>query len=114
MVVAGAGMVVWKHRLENRSGEHLHLVEVQVGDYLGEDDIRRFEDMYGRVLDTPGRESTPSTPIFPPGREHMDNYGCQKISYHGGFIGFVQSQHHNRVLWLIKKPPLQQAFFGLY
>ncbi len=86
------------HRLENRSGEHLHLVEVQVGDYLGEDDIRRFEDIYGRVLDTPERESTPSPPIFQPKRGHKGTYGCQKIRYHGGFIDFIQSQLYSREL----------------
>ncbi len=37
-----------QHRLENRGGETLHIVEIQVGDYLGEDDIQRFEDNYGR------------------------------------------------------------------
>src|SRR5450759_3030733 len=37
-----------KHRLENRGTEPLHIVEIQVGDYLGEDDIQRFEDHYGR------------------------------------------------------------------
>ncbi|MBI5006911.1 MAG: mannose-1-phosphate guanylyltransferase/mannose-6-phosphate isomerase [Nitrosomonadales bacterium] len=37
-----------KHRLENRGDEPLHIVEIQVGDYLGEDDIRRYEDNYGR------------------------------------------------------------------
>lgn len=37
-----------KHRLENRGSEPLHLVEVQVGDYLGEDDIQRYDDNYGR------------------------------------------------------------------
>lgn len=37
-----------KHRLENRGNEPLHIVEIQVGDYLGEDDIQRFEDHYGR------------------------------------------------------------------
>ena len=36
------------HRLENRTGEELHLIEVQSGDYLGEDDIERLEDIYGR------------------------------------------------------------------
>lgn len=37
-----------KHRLEN-PGEHpLHIIEVQCGDYVGEDDIVRFEDKYGR------------------------------------------------------------------
>jgi mannose-1-phosphate guanylyltransferase/mannose-6-phosphate isomerase len=37
-----------KHRLENRGLEPLHIVEIQVGDYLGEDDIQRYEDNYGR------------------------------------------------------------------
>ncbi|HKQ45276.1 MAG TPA: mannose-1-phosphate guanylyltransferase/mannose-6-phosphate isomerase [Rhizomicrobium sp.] len=37
-----------KHRLENTSAEPLHLIEVQSGSYLGEDDIVRFEDTYGR------------------------------------------------------------------
>ena len=37
-----------KHRLENHGSEPLHIVEIQVGDYLGEDDIQRFEDNYGR------------------------------------------------------------------
>ena len=37
-----------KHRIENRGSEPLHIVEIQVGDYLGEDDIQRYEDSYGR------------------------------------------------------------------
>ena len=37
-----------RHRIENPGTELLHIIEVQVGDYLGEDDIVRFEDMYGR------------------------------------------------------------------
>ncbi len=37
-----------KHRLENIGSEPLHLIEVQSGRYLGEDDIVRFEDSYGR------------------------------------------------------------------
>ena len=37
-----------KHRLENVGAESLELIEVQSGDYLGEDDIVRFEDIYGR------------------------------------------------------------------
>jgi mannose-1-phosphate guanylyltransferase / mannose-6-phosphate isomerase len=36
------------HRLENRGEEPLHLIEVQSGDYLGEDDIERLDDSYGR------------------------------------------------------------------
>ncbi len=38
-----------RHRLENRGDAPLHLIEVQCGDYLGEDDIVRFEDKYARV-----------------------------------------------------------------
>jgi mannose-1-phosphate guanylyltransferase/mannose-6-phosphate isomerase len=37
-----------KHRLTNHTDTNLHIVEVQSGDYLGEDDIVRFEDIYGR------------------------------------------------------------------
>lgn len=37
-----------KHRLENRGKIPLHIVEIQVGEYLGEDDIERFDDNYGR------------------------------------------------------------------
>lgn len=37
-----------RHRLENTGSEPLHLIEVQSGSYLGEDDIVRFEDTYGR------------------------------------------------------------------
>jgi mannose-1-phosphate guanylyltransferase / mannose-6-phosphate isomerase len=36
------------HRLENPGKVPLHLIEVQSGAYLGEDDIVRFEDTYGR------------------------------------------------------------------
>ena len=38
-----------KHRLENPGQTPLRLIEVQSGSYLGEDDIVRFEDTYGRV-----------------------------------------------------------------
>lgn len=38
-----------KHRLANHGKIPLQIVEVQVGDYLGEDDIQRFEDSYGRT-----------------------------------------------------------------
>lgn len=37
------------HRLSNPFDQDLQLIEVQTGDYLGEDDIERFEDVYGRV-----------------------------------------------------------------
>ena len=38
-----------KHRLTNRGTEPLEIIEVQSGNYLGEDDIVRFEDTFGRV-----------------------------------------------------------------
>jgi mannose-1-phosphate guanylyltransferase / mannose-6-phosphate isomerase len=38
------------HRLSNPGSELLEIIEVQSGDYLGEDDIFRFEDIYGRDL----------------------------------------------------------------
>jgi len=37
------------HSLENKTNEPLEIIEVQSGTYLGEDDIVRFEDIYGRV-----------------------------------------------------------------
>ena len=37
-----------KHRIENPGKVPLHIIEVQSGSYLGEDDIVRFEDRYGR------------------------------------------------------------------
>lgn len=36
------------HRLENHGTEPLGLIEVQFGSYLGEDDIVRLSDSYGR------------------------------------------------------------------
>jgi mannose-1-phosphate guanylyltransferase len=38
-----------KHRLENPGVVDLVMIEVQSGEYLGEDDIVRFDDVYGRV-----------------------------------------------------------------
>jgi mannose-1-phosphate guanylyltransferase / mannose-6-phosphate isomerase len=38
-----------KHRLENPGVIQLVMIEVQSGDYLGEDDIVRFQDIYGRA-----------------------------------------------------------------
>lgn len=40
-----------KHRLENPGQDILHIIEVQNGPYLGEDDIVRFQDDYGRNVD---------------------------------------------------------------
>lgn len=41
-----------KHRLENPGTVPLELIEVQSGDYLGEDDIIRFDDQYGRTTES--------------------------------------------------------------
>jgi mannose-1-phosphate guanylyltransferase len=38
-----------RHRLENPEADDLVIIEVQSGGYLGEDDIERFDDVYGRV-----------------------------------------------------------------
>ena len=37
------------HRMANKGAETLIFIEVQCGTYLGEDDIKRYEDIYGRV-----------------------------------------------------------------
>jgi phosphoglucomutase len=46
-----------KHRLENPGDELLEVIEVQNGSYLGEDDIIRYEDDFGRTA--PAEELTP-------------------------------------------------------
>jgi mannose-1-phosphate guanylyltransferase/mannose-6-phosphate isomerase len=40
-----------KHRLSNPGKDALEIIEVQSGSYLGEDDIERFDDSYGRLKD---------------------------------------------------------------
>ena len=45
-LVVPVGML---HRLGNPGVAPFKIIEVQFGDYLGEDDIERFEDRYGRV-----------------------------------------------------------------
>lgn len=37
-----------KHRMSNFTNKNVIFIEVQNGDYLGEDDIIRYEDVYGR------------------------------------------------------------------
>ena len=37
------------HLLANNGESVMHLIEVQIGEYLGEDDIVRLEDKYGRI-----------------------------------------------------------------
>ena len=39
-----------RHRLENRDNFPMLLIEVQIGNYLGEDDIVRYEDLYSSML----------------------------------------------------------------
>ncbi|OGT49101.1 MAG: mannose-1-phosphate guanylyltransferase/mannose-6-phosphate isomerase [Gammaproteobacteria bacterium RIFCSPHIGHO2_12_FULL_41_15] len=41
-----------RHRLKNVGKISLEIIEIQVGRYLGEDDIERFDDVYGRVTQT--------------------------------------------------------------
>ena len=38
-----------RHRVQNNESGELKLIEIQRGDYFGEDDITRFEDDYNRV-----------------------------------------------------------------
>jgi mannose-1-phosphate guanylyltransferase/mannose-6-phosphate isomerase len=40
-----------KHRLSNPTKNTLEIIEIQTGVYLGEDDIVRFDDSYGRICD---------------------------------------------------------------
>lgn len=41
-----------RHRLSNQTDELLHVIEVQSGCYLGEDDIVRYDDVYDRIIET--------------------------------------------------------------
>ena len=43
-----------KHRLANAGARPLVIIEVQSGTYLGEDDIVRYDDAYGRLPVVPG------------------------------------------------------------
>ncbi len=38
-----------RHRIENIGAKNLVFIEIQTGDYFGEDDIIRYEDDFGRV-----------------------------------------------------------------
>ncbi len=38
-----------KHSLQNPYDEELKIIEIQIGDYLSEEDIIRYEDIYGRI-----------------------------------------------------------------
>ncbi len=42
--------VLSKHRLENPTNKSLEIIEIQAGDYLGEDDIVRIDDIYKRQI----------------------------------------------------------------
>jgi len=42
------------HRLENAGSADVHIIEVQTGEYFGEDDIERLEDVYGRATGISG------------------------------------------------------------
>ena len=48
------------HALENPGKIPLELIEVQSGSYLGEDDIVRLHDIYGRTQNTPSKTDSPS------------------------------------------------------
>ena len=37
------------HRIENVGNKPLVFIEIQTGEYFGEDDIKRYEDIYGRI-----------------------------------------------------------------
>ena len=58
-----------RHRMENKGSEPLVLIEVQNGDYLGEDDIIRYEDDYGRsdAADVSAPVAPAAQPPAPPG-----------------------------------------------
>jgi mannose-6-phosphate isomerase-like protein (cupin superfamily) len=37
------------HRIHNTNNVNIEIIEIQIGEYLGEDDIKRYEDDYNRI-----------------------------------------------------------------
>ena len=75
----GRGQSMWVprtvvHRIENISRiEPLEIIEVQTGDYLGEDDVVRVEDDYGRIEQQPLAQSRQGqAPQHVPARHRRD------------------------------------------
>jgi phosphoglucomutase len=63
-----------RHRMENQKEEEMVLIEVQYGDYLGEDDIVRYEDDYGRTEDlSDSREESSDYPAPSPESKGMND-----------------------------------------
>jgi mannose-1-phosphate guanylyltransferase/mannose-6-phosphate isomerase len=63
-----------RHRLENPGKLPLEIIEVQSGEYLGEDDIVRFEDSYGRIEKSRPIGWTPAAdPALRPPRNVAEN-----------------------------------------
>ncbi len=60
-----------RHRLENRGEEEMALIEVQTGDYLGEDDIERYEDDYGRIDSSAPAHANSQSQKESPARQHF-------------------------------------------
>jgi mannose-6-phosphate isomerase len=55
-----------KHRIECTSSEPLIFIEIQRGEYLGEDDIIRLDDDYGRADESRHKEMVHPPPYFKP------------------------------------------------
>lgn len=54
--------ILTKHRLANSESEPLEIIEVSSGGYLGEDDIERFDDDYGRSATSPAVDCPAGSP----------------------------------------------------
>ncbi len=63
-----------RHRLENRGEEEMALIEVQTGDYLGEDDIERYEDDYGRIDSSAPAHANSQSQEESPARRHFRSW----------------------------------------
>ncbi len=92
-----------RHRMENKGPEPMALIEVQSGDYLGEDDIERYEDDYGRTdarssprSDLPSSSAGERTP--PSGSEPGISSSTAKMEEGGG--GVSADAHQNFTRWL--------------
>ncbi len=92
-----------RHRMENKGSEPMSLIEVQNGDYLGEDDIERYEDDYGRT-DSKSSSSIiiPSSGLdrctTPPGKDPGDLPSPSKGEGRGGVVN--PAAYQNYIRWL--------------
>lgn len=82
------------HRLENRTDKPAMVIEVQTGNYLGEDDIVRYDDIYGRSNDDVE---------LPVNMHNMHYYGPRKNFIPKAWVHFLKNLPFGDFLSFIKR-----------